>query len=156
MSENINRMADIQIVFGSNSGNTEMVCDYVGKQLAAAGHNVKIDRGEHFPEDKLINHDLLIFACSTYEHGELEDHFKYHFWPRVQNIDLKGQKCAVIGLGDSKYDTDYNVESARVLEDYVKNHNGTLLCESLKIDKAPLPQLETLAKNWTDLLIKTL
>jgi flavodoxin len=141
-------MAEVQIVFGSNGGNTKMVCEYVGSILSEAGHEVKIDRCEHFPETNLTGHGLLILACSTYEHGQLEDHFKLSFWPRIQDVDLAGQKCVVIGLGDSKYDTDYNIESGRILERYVKTHNGELIQENLMINKSPLPQLETLVKNW--------
>jgi len=149
-------MVQIQIVFGSNGGNTKMVCEYVGSLLEAAGHQVKIDRCEHYPEDKLSGHDLLILACPTYEHGQLEDHFKLAFWPRIQDVDLMGQKCAVIGLGDSKYDTDYNIESGRILQKYVETHNGELICENLMINKSPLAQLETKAKDWAENLIKKL
>ncbi len=146
-------MANIQIVFGSNSGNTKMVCEYIAVLLQEAAHQVAIHRCEHFPEDHLTGHDLLILGCSTYEHGELEDHFKKSFWPRIQHLDLQGQRCAVVGLGDSRYDTDYNIESANILEEYVKSHKGTLLCEALKINKSPLPQLENKVKDWTNTLI---
>lgn len=149
-------MANIQIVFGSNGGNTKMVCEYVASLLTEAGHQVKVDRCEHFPEDKLTGHDLLILACSTYEHGQLEDHFKISFWPRIQDIDLNRQKCAVIGLGDSKYDTDYNIESGRILQHYVETHNGQLFVPNLMINKSPLPQLEDLARSWTTKLIHQL
>jgi len=141
-------MANVQIVFGSNGGNTKLVCEYVGTQLESNGHAVKINRCEHFPETELTGHDLLILACSTYEHGQLEDHFKRAFWPRIQNIDLNGQRCAVIGLGDSKYDTDYNVESGRILQHYVETHNGELIQKSLMINKSPLPQLENTVHEW--------
>jgi len=147
-------MAQIQIVYGSNSGNTKMVCEYLQMQLEKAGLEVLIDRGEHFPEDQLVGHDLLILACSTYGHGQLEDHFKKAFWPRIQDLDLKGQRCAVIGLGDSRYDTDYNIESAKILEHYVMSHNGELIQKSLLINKSPLPQLESKVADWAQKLIE--
>ena len=147
-------MTQIQIVYGSNGGNTKLVCEYVAQQLVAVGHEVKVDRCEHYPESELSGHDLLILACSTYEHGELEDHFRYSFWPRIQKVDLAGQQCAVIGLGNSKYDTDYNIESGRILERYVIEHNGSLVGESLMIDKDPLSQLEGKVKTWADNLTR--
>lgn len=145
-------MAKIQIVYGSNSGNTQMVCQYVADFLTAQGHSVALDRCEHYPEDQLSGHDLLILGCSTYEHGALEDHFRYNFWPRIQNVDLAGQKAAVIGLGDSKYDTDYNVESGRILAQYVEEHNGELVHENLMINKCPLSQLEEKVQTWAKAL----
>lgn len=150
-------MAKIQMVYGSNSGNTEMVCQYLGDQLTNAGHTVKIDRCEHFPEEDLNgDHDLLIIGCSTYEHGALEDHFKKSFWPRIQKLDLKNQKCAAIGLGDSKYDTDYNIESGRIIEKYFREHNGEVIIENLMINKSPLPQLEDKVAKWGKKLEKLL
>lgn len=141
-------MVAIQIVYGSNGGNTKMVCEYVAAYLTEQGHQVALDRAEHFDENQLSGHDLLILACSTYEHGALEDHFRYSFWPRIQDVDLKGQKAAVIGLGDSKYDTDYNIESGRILAQYVEEHNGQLVHENLMINRCPLPQLETEVAQW--------
>ena len=149
-------MANVQIVFGSNGGNTKLVCEYVAAQLEAKGHTVQVDRCEHFPEDKLTGHDLLILACPTYEHGQLEDHFRLSFWPRIQGINLGGQKCVVIGLGDSKYDTDYNVESGRILQHYVETHNGELIQKSLMINKSPLPQLENTVQEWAENLSEKL
>lgn len=149
-------MANVQIVFGSNGGNTKLVCEYVGAQLEQDGHVVKIDRCEHFPEGNLMGHDLLVLACSTYEHGQLEDHFKHSFWPRIQDVDLKRQRCAVIGLGDSKYDTDYNIESGRILQHYVETHNGELIVKSLMINRSPLPQLENTVNQWAENLSEKL
>lgn len=126
-----------------------MVCKFVAHFLREHGHEVAMDRGEHFPEDQLTGHDLLILACGTYEHGELEDHFRYSFWPRIQKLDLTGQKAAVIGLGDSKYDTDYNIESGRILAKYIETHNGELIHENLMINRCPLSQLETKVQEWT-------
>jgi MioC protein len=147
-------MAQIQIVYGSNSGNTKMVCEYAAGFLSEHGHSVKLDRCEHYPEDQLSGHDLLILGCSTYEHGALEDHFRYSFWPRIQKVDLKGQKAAVIGLGDSKYDTDYNIESGRILATYVEEHNGELIHENLMINRCPLSQLEEKVQRWVQDLNK--
>lgn len=147
-------MAQIQIVFGSNGGNTKLVCEHLGNLLREGGHTARINRCEHFPPENLTGHDLLILACSTYEHGELEDHFRYSFWPRIQAVDLAGQKCAVVGLGDSKYDTDYNIESGRILQKYVEEHGGELVCENLMIDKDPLPQLEGKVETWAHNLTK--
>ena len=70
-------------------------------------------------------------------------------WPRIQKLDLAGQKAAVIGLGDSKYDTDYNIESGRILAAYIESHNGELIHENLMINKCPLAQLETKVQAWT-------
>lgn len=145
-------MAQIQIVYGSNGGNTQLVCQYVADQLEEFGHQVKNSRCENFPTDHLTGADLLILACPTYEHGALEPHFLEYFWPRIQEVDLAGQACVVIGLGDIKYDIDYHIESARTLQTYITEHNGVLVAPSLMVSGQPLPLLETLVKGWSERL----
>jgi flavodoxin len=141
-------MAHIQIVYGSNGGNTQLVCEYIAEELNVLGHNVKNDRCEHFPEKELTTSDLLILACPTYEHGSLEPNFLKNFWPRIQDTDLKQQACVVVGLGDIKYDIDYHIESARILQTYVETHNGRLINPSLMVSGKPLPLLDKLVKGW--------
>ncbi len=146
-------MANIQIVYGSNGGNTTIVCHYVKETLESMGHNVNNDRCEHFPEDNLVGkHDILMLACPTYEHGELEPSFLKNFWPRIQGLDLKQQKCIVIGLGDIKYDIEYHMESARILQKYVEDHNGEVYFQNLMVSGKPIPALETIVKKWCERL----
>ncbi len=145
-------MKTIQIVYGSNGGNTQLVCQYIAAHLEALGYSVNNDRCEHFPEDKLTGHDLLILACPTYEHGALEPNFLKSFWPRIQAIDLSQQACVVVGLGDIKYDIDYHIESARTLQTYVETHNGHLIHPSLMVSGQVLPLLDKLVKGWCDRL----
>lgn len=149
-------MKTIQIVYGSTGGNTEMVCDYVTEQLTDKGYQVKNDRCEHFPIENLLKSDILILAAPTYECGVLEPYFLEHFWPKIQDLDLKGQKCTVIGLGDIKYGLDYHLESARILEEYIKTHNGEVFSPSLMVSGKPLPMLETMVKKWCERLDKKL
>ena len=147
---------NIQIVYGSTGGNTQLVCQFVTQQLEAAGFNVNCDRCEHFPVENLIGHDLLILAAPTYEHGQLEDHMRISFWPRIQSLDLQKQACTVIGLGDHKYDTDYHIESARILEKYVLTHNGEMAFPKLMVSRCPLGQLDGLVDKWVQKIIKNL
>jgi len=145
-------MVEIQIIFGSNGGNTQLVCEYITDQLIELGHKVHLDRGEHFPASDLTQNDLLILACPTYEHGSLEPNFLKHFWPRIQEIDLQQHACVVIGLGDIKYDIDYHIESARILQAYVETHNGRLVHPSLMVSGKVLPLLDKLVKGWSERL----
>lgn len=150
-------MAKIQIVYGSNGGNTQIVCNYVKEALELLGHQVKNDRCEHFSETHLAGKsDLLILACPTYEHGALEPSFLKNFWPRIQSINLQKQLCAVIGLGDIKYDIDYHMESARILQKFIETHNGQLITPNLTVSGKPLRLLETLVKGWCERLDKKL
>ena len=145
-------MAKVQIVYGTTGGNTELVCEAVRSTLVKNGHVVNMDRCEHFSENNLTGHDLLILASPTYGHGQLEDHLLRTFWPRVQDVDLQGQHCAIIGLGDPKYDDDYNIESAKILREWARTHNGVVIQDNLSINLSPVPQLETKVRPWAEKL----
>ena len=55
---------------------------------------------------------------------------------------------AVIGLGDPKYDVDYNIEAAQILSDWFEAHGANQIIEPLKVNKSPLPQLNELVETW--------
>mgnify|MGYP000885776917 CR=1 FL=1 len=144
-------MAHVHIIYGTTGGNTDLVCKTVADYLEKAGHEVTLKRAEISTPEDLISHDLLILACPTYGHGELEPHY-LQLHNRIQDLDLAGQNCAVIALGDHKYDDDYRLESSGILLSYVATHGGKLLGPPMVINKSPVPHLQTTVKDWTDTL----
>jgi flavodoxin len=148
-------MAQIQCIFGSTSGNTELTVDAVANQLAEAGHSVTVKRVENSNINDLTNADLTILGASTYGHGIIQDHF-IPFLEAMKKIDLKGKKFAVIGLGDPKYDLQYHIESAKILEAAIKDQGGELICRALRISKSPVPHLNGIIAKWAEDLAKLL
>ncbi len=114
-----------------------------------------IDVAVSLPENILSDYNQLIFAAPTYDHGVLHEPF-YRFLQAHKNRDLSNHGCAVIGLGDAKYDAQYNVESASLIETYIQEQKGTLITPSLRINKHPLGQLETLVNQRASTYIDTL
>ena len=62
----------------------------------------------------------------------------------------------MIGLGDPKYDDDYNIESAVILQKFLEERNGNMTIENLAINRSPIPQLETKVRDWAEKLSKKL
>lgn len=144
-------MASVIIIFGSTSGNTEMVCKKNAQVLEDNGHEVKLQRAELSSPDEIQGHDLCILAASTYGHGIIQDHM-IPFIKEFKKKDFASQKFAVIGLGDDKYDNHYNVESAYILEEAIKSVNGQIITEEpLMINHNPMWQLDQV-KKWTESL----
>lgn len=148
-------MAKIKIIYGSTSGNTELVSDKVAQVLGAAGHVVTTQRVERSSSEDIAGNDLTILASSTYGHGVLQEHFEQH-GQRLLGGDLTGQRFAVIGLGDPKYDSEYNIESAAILEKMVLDHGGELVCDSLRVNRNPIPKLAKNVTAWATALATTL
>jgi len=144
-------MKRVKIVYSSIGGNTELVCQKTSEVLTDAGMSVVIEKCQLADVKYLLDCDVLIFACPTYAHGELQAYFS-KFLSTIKDIDLKQKSVAVIGLGDPKYDDDYNIESARILSDWFGVHNGNQVIEPLKVNRSPVPQLDEKVRNWAEAL----
>ncbi len=140
-------MSSYLIVYGTASGNTELAVERVGCLLSAAGHRAEWKRVEVSKPEELFRADVVILASPTYGHGLLYEYF-YPFLEALKTVDLKGKPCAVIGLGDPKYDEQYHMESAVLLEEALKKAHGRVIVPALRISRSPLPFLETFIPLW--------
>lgn len=139
----------VHIIYGSTSGNTEIVSEMVQKVLEERGLLVTRKRVENSQPDDIFQADYTILASSTYGHGVLQDHF-IPYAQKLEHLDFSGQCFAVIGLGDPKYDRQYNIESANILEHLVRERKGTLLNHALRINAMPLRHLEDTVQKWAE------
>jgi flavodoxin len=140
-------MAKIKIVYGSGSGNTELVCEKVAGLLKGKNHEVSLLKAKLINPKDVGTYDLLIFACPTYGHGELEQYFG-RFLARMENEDLDGKLCSIIGLGDPKYDRDYHLESIKIISDFLDKKHAKLVGMPLRISKCPLPLMTGHINRW--------
>jgi len=147
-------MASILIIYGSTSGNTELVCYKVANILESAGHNVDIQRAELSSADEIRKYDLCVLAAPTYGHGIIQPHMGA-FISEMKKLNMKDQGFAVIGLGNVKYDPHYNIESAIIIENAIKGTNGDLIQKSLMINENPVWQMNKV-KTWAESLIDSL
>lgn len=142
-------MAKVKILYASVGGNTEVVCQKVADTLKANGHQVDLQVVKLATPEDAKTHDALILACPTYGHGELENFFQR--WVNAsKDLDLSDFPCAVIGLGEAKYDPDYVMESAKILTKFIKTRGAKILNIPLMITGAPFPFLETRVPQWAE------
>jgi flavodoxin I len=124
-------MANMLIIYGSTTGNTEMVAGTIKEQLTS--HNpVLQDVSDTSPED-LTKYDVLVLGASTWDEGLLQQDFRD--FVTGLNVDLSGKKLAIFGLGDKNY-TNF-CESASILETVFVKLGGEKIIESMKIDGFP-------------------
>ncbi|MBI5414608.1 flavodoxin domain-containing protein [Candidatus Peregrinibacteria bacterium] len=142
-------MKSVLIIFGSTGGNTEIVVDFVGNILTQKTHAVQIERVEKSVISDLEKYDVTILAAPTYGHGVMQPDF-VPFLQTLKNTNLAGKKFAIIGLGDPKYEKEYHLESAKMLEETVKKQGGILVVQSLRITKSPVPLLDGKITDWTN------
>jgi flavodoxin I len=124
-------MSKILIVYGSTTGNTEMVAEQIMDSLK--NHEVSLqDAADTSPED-LTKYDVLVLGSSTWDDGLLQQDFR-DFVEGLE-IDLTDKKLAIFGLGDSNY-PDF-CEAADILEKIFTKLGGETIVATLKIDGFP-------------------
>lgn len=142
----------ILIVFSTVSGNTEIVVDTVTDLLIKKGFAVTKKRVEKTSAKEVYDFDLTILASPTYNQGTLEDNFKT-FTKEFNKQDFKNQKFVAIGLGDTKYYSEYLTEAATLLEDLIQTNGGEILLPALRIGTNPVKMLDKLVPKWVDKLL---
>ncbi len=77
-------------------------------------------------KNDFINYDNLIIGTSTWFDGELPSYWD-EFVPELEEIDLKGKKVAIFGLGDQKKYPDNFADGVGILADTVVKSGATLV-----------------------------
>ena len=99
-------MAMIHLLVGSTLGAAEYVAEHVAEKLHAAGHQTV----NHNPATLAALNgqpgDILLVVTSTHGAGDIPDNLKpFADELALHRPDLSRYHFAVIGLGDSNYDT---------------------------------------------------
>ena len=144
-------MKNALIAFGSTTGNTAEVAEWVAEALAHKGLTVEsADCAGLSTGGLCAPYDLIVFGCSTYGEDEIE--IQEDFEPildDLKNTDIDGKKVAVFGCGDSSY--PHFCGAVDEIEKRVHACGGKLITHSLKIDD-PHPDSRDDIVNWATAL----
>ncbi len=106
------------------------------------------------PED-LLTGALLALASATWItggiDGQLNLHIRVLLQERASNLDLAGEPCACIELGDDR--CFYTARAVDLLQDYVTGHHGRLILPSPEIVNEPYGQ-EQKVQIWANQLLE--
>lgn len=149
-------MISFLFIYGTTSGNTEMVVDWLAQILEKKGHQIQVQRAELSVPQDIMKGEICVFASPTYGHGLLQDDMMGFIKKLRGDTSLRGKSCAVIGLGQFKYDMEYHVEAAPLLEKAIEELGGKLILPSLRVSGPPVPHLNTYIKAWAEQLMKKL
>jgi flavodoxin len=147
----------LHIVYASTSGHTayvlETLTDFLKQEMRELV--IKKQRAEQTKPEDLLDGDVLLLASSTWNTGGIEGQLNPHMHAllkeRAKSQNLKGMKCALVGLGDDRY--HYTVKALQHLHDFVETHKGTLLLPGLRIVNEPYGQEERVRAWGKELLV---
>ena len=110
-------MANIGIFYGSTTGNTEKIANLIRQSFGEGNADIyNVDVTELADVQK---YPYLIFGVSTWGVSDLQDDFE-DFMEILEQVDFKGKKVALFGLGDQSTYTDSFVDAMGILYDRLK------------------------------------
>jgi len=139
-------MTNVVLIYGSTTGNTEELSEHVAAGLKQAGAEVTVKNVADASVDELASYDAVVFGCSTWGDGELQDDF-VDFHEAMDGIALEGKKAAVFGPGDSEDYPDTFCEAVGILEDALKKCGAEIVLESLMVDGDVEPAFDE-SETW--------
>ncbi|WP_413098440.1 flavodoxin domain-containing protein [Streptomyces sp. Inha503] len=112
-------MGTTKVLYGTESGNAELVADEVAETLNAAGVKAEVVAMDIYDVTELSEAGFVVVITSTYGEGEMpETTAPFQETLLEARPDLSGLRFAAFGLGDSTYDT-YNNAIAVLSSDLV-------------------------------------
>ena len=139
-------MAKTILIYGSTTGNTEELSGRVAAGLEQGGADVTVKDVADTGVAELASYDAIVFGCSTWGDGELQDDF-IDFHADLDGTSLNGKKAAVFGPGDSDDYPDTFCDAVDILEDALKGCGADIVAENLKVDGDVEPAFGD-AKAW--------
>jgi len=143
------------LYYSTISGNTRLVGEALQEFFRIAGITLTLQdvASDTTWQDEV---DFALFGSGTYAHGMIEKSLRKcveEIW-KEKKIRIP---CAAIGLGDHRYDREYNMYAADQLESWITEHGGNLVTTALRINRSPFkPNNQKIIENWAKSFIQNL
>lgn len=128
-------MAKAIVIYGTGSGNAELVAGCIAEGLSHANLEAEAIRVELTNPEAVSGYDLVVLVSSTWNVGQLQDYF-VPFNKEFSKLSMPGKPMAVVGLGDSK-NYDIFCGAADILEATVAKVGGKLVLPTVRLDGPP-------------------
>ena len=111
----------IKLIYGSDTGNTELVTEDLVKLL----DNIEVNTvADLTPED--WEYDNFILGIPTWYDGELQSDWEEYF-EEFKTIDFTGKKVAIFGLGDQLGYEEWFCDGIGILAKEILKNGGTVI-----------------------------
>lgn len=117
-------MSKTAIFYSFHTNKTSKVSE---KIIEAFGkENLDVINAEEVNEENFLKYDNYIIGVATWWDGELPNYWD-EFVPAIEDLDLKGKKFAIYGLGDQKgYSENFN-DGVGIFAELIESRGGQLV-----------------------------
>jgi MioC protein len=148
-------MTAIQILFGTESGNAELVADDIAEAFTNAGTDARVIPMEDFDVASLAEPGTVVVVTSTYGEGELPATTAPFAEALVDaKPDLSGLRFAAFGLGDSSYETYSN--AVDILTEHFTSLGAQQIGETGRHDAVSGDSFTDVATSWAKTIVDLL
>ncbi len=137
-------MSHVHLITGSTLGGAEYVADHISDHLNDQGITTTIHNEADL--SLLDPKQPWLIVCSTHGAGELPDNIQTFHNQLQTATDLSMVKYAIVGLGDSSYDTF--CAAAQQLDDTLSQQKAQRICPTFTIDVSQHPVPEEATEIW--------
>lgn len=117
-------MNKIAIIYSFNTKKTGKVAERIKE--AFSDDQVSFVNAEEITEALFISFDQMIMGVPTWFDGELPNYWD-EFLPAIEDLDLKGKKIALYGLGDQKGYPENFVDGMGIMAEILEGQGATLV-----------------------------
>ena len=148
-------MANVRIVYGSETGNTESIAEEIARILSEKGHSVQCESAaDADPKNLAEGYDLVLLGTSVWgtDTIDLQSDFE-SFAEDFSVMGLEGVKCAAFASGDTSF--QYFCGGVDFIEEHLQGANAVLVAEGLRIEGDASGSKAEIAE-WTERLAQSL
>ncbi|MEM7032461.1 MAG: flavodoxin [Chloroflexota bacterium] len=118
----------VGLFYGSTTGVTEYVAEQIAEAWETAGQKplvpINITNIDHVSQ--IVDYEYLVLGIPTWNVGQLQDDWEILF-PSLDNLDFRGKKIAVFGIGDAHGYPKNFLDAVGMLGEKLQERGATLV-----------------------------
>ena len=117
-------MSNIAIIYSFNTQKSKKISEKIADEFGKS--NVTFVNAEELSKKTIEKYDKFILSAPTWFDGELPNYWD-EFIPDLEEMDLKGRKFAIFGLGDQKGYPENFCDAVGILTGIIEDRGGEII-----------------------------
>ena len=117
-------MEKTAIIYSFNTKKTGKVAERIRE--AFSDEQVEMVNAEEVTEELFMSFDQIVLGVATWFDGELPNYWD-EFVPALEDLDLKGKKIALFGLGDQKGYPENFLDGVGIMAEILEDRGASLV-----------------------------
>ncbi len=148
-------MANVRIIYGSETGNTESIAEEIARILKEKGHTVLCQGAADADTSNIAEgYDMVLLGTSVWgtDSIDLQSDFE-SFASDFGALGLEGVKCAAFASGDTSF--EYYCGGVDWIEEHLQEVNAKIVNEGLRIEGDASGSKDEIAE-WAEKIAQSL